>query len=63
MAEVLAVVVLLVLAVNTGWTGRELSAQIDRNALADLASSDPLEVCVDGNERLTGWRRVLGFRV
>jgi len=48
MAEVLAVVVLLVLAVNTGATARDLSAQIDRNALADLAESDPLEVCITG---------------
>lgn len=61
MAEVLAVVVLLVLAVNTGVTTRELSAQIDRNALADLAESDPAEVCITGTaEPLSDWYQAEG---
>jgi hypothetical protein len=54
-AELLAVAVLLVLAAVTGQTARALSANIDRQALADLALSDPLEVCINGAETLTGW--------
>jgi hypothetical protein len=54
-AEVLAVVVLLVLAAVTGQTARTLSADIDRQALADLALSDPLEVCVNGEATMTDW--------
>lgn len=53
MAQVVAVVVLLVLANHAGTTARDLSAQIDRHALADLAQSNPLEVCVNGADRLT----------
>lgn len=53
MAEVLAVVVLLALAAVAGQTAQDLSTKIDRHALADLARSDPLEVCVNGAATFT----------
>lgn len=59
-AEVLAVIVLIALAAVAGQTAQKLSKDIDRQALADLARSDPQEVCVTGSETLTGWRKVPG---
>jgi hypothetical protein len=54
------VVVLLVLAAVTDQTARALSANIDRQALADLDQTDPLEVCINGAEILTGWTQSQG---
>jgi hypothetical protein len=59
-AQVLAVVVLLALAAVTGHTARALSAKIDRNAMADVARSNPLEVCITGAESLSGWAQSQG---
>jgi hypothetical protein len=62
-AEVLAVVILLILADVTGRTARGLSQRIDNRALADLARSDPDVACINGAEALSGWRRVMGSSV
>jgi len=60
LAEVLAVVVLLALAHYAGGQAQRLSQRIDRAALADMARSNPMEVCVTGDETLTGWGQSTG---
>ena len=58
--EVLAVVILLVLAEVTGRTARGLSQRIDNRALADLVRFDYNDACINGAQTLRGWWRAAG---